>query len=692
MIFIKKGIYYSIWTKTLYKRQAIMKIREVKISNILSFPYVENLDNIEWINFEKQDNDLDMNILIWANWSGKSNFIEIINQFSKNLIYDYTFDQAFIKESNIKKYKQSIKLIQKSTSRLSKHVRFQNKPSNVEIVIELFNHDYDNIWFVCKNVQKINSIIDKYSELTYRFPQFKENQIRKEIKQIHIKAEFDEKTQSFIIDKSNLTPMEFFSLVCIQEKELLYICMSIYNTREKKPTDPIRYPLNNTFSIISSRRDLVERKYLNNVQDFDEYIFKNNSETNPNLEWYYKCLWKIWNIIKKRTKTDIRNLKKNKENNDKTIELKAERENRLYQSSFRKKLSSLVERFIQKKLYIEYIQWWINLQLKNPEWDPCYFDDLWAWQQSLLLIIFSLLGNDLEDWFMVIDEPELHIHPQLQKELALLLNYLSKNHWTQFFLSTYSALFINETNITNVYRFLKENWGTKVFTPYIKIAPDDAKLVHLLRYENLSKIFFVNKIIMVEWDSDLYFFSHYLKRLQTQPWWENITWTYEIININWKWSYKAWHKFLNKFWIENYFIWDRDNTVDYWFFTAKELWKYYQLANKHIKNDKWTSWDYYNRLVFTIKKFYPQKYHRIIEWIEDLYRDNVYILKLWAIESYPCLERKWLQYMVNFCSLEFTHRLIDPNTNEQRKELYDIFWSIFSKEKNIENAGFENPF
>jgi hypothetical protein len=32
----------------------------------------------------------------------------------------------------------------------------------------------------------------------------------------------------------------------------------------------------------------------------------------------------------------------------------------------------------------------------------------------------------------------------------------------------------------------------------VKIAPDDAKLVHLLRFENLSKIFFVNKIIMVE--------------------------------------------------------------------------------------------------------------------------------------------------------------------------------------------------
>jgi len=40
-----------------------MKIRKVKISNLMSFPYVENLDNLDGIDFEKQDG-LDMNILI----------------------------------------------------------------------------------------------------------------------------------------------------------------------------------------------------------------------------------------------------------------------------------------------------------------------------------------------------------------------------------------------------------------------------------------------------------------------------------------------------------------------------------------------------------------------------------------------------------------------------------------------------
>ena len=73
-----------------------MKIREVKISNILSFPYANNLNDIDGINFEKQIENLDMNIFIWANGSGKSNFIEIINQFSRNLLLDYTFDSSIL--------------------------------------------------------------------------------------------------------------------------------------------------------------------------------------------------------------------------------------------------------------------------------------------------------------------------------------------------------------------------------------------------------------------------------------------------------------------------------------------------------------------------------------------------------------------------------------------------------------------
>ena len=120
-----------------------MKIRELKISNLMSFPYAEDFDSFDWMNFEKIESNLDMNILIWANWSGKTNFIEIINQFCRNLIFDYTFDANILKEKKESEYKKAIQLVWKFAYKLTKHTKFQDKPSKIEFVIELFDADFD---------------------------------------------------------------------------------------------------------------------------------------------------------------------------------------------------------------------------------------------------------------------------------------------------------------------------------------------------------------------------------------------------------------------------------------------------------------------------------------------------------------------------------------------------------------------
>ncbi|MEI7563962.1 MAG: TOPRIM nucleotidyl transferase/hydrolase domain-containing protein [bacterium] len=86
------------------------------------------------------------------------------------------------------------------------------------------------------------------------------------------------------------------------------------------------------------------------------------------------------------------------------------------------------------------------------------------------------------------------------------------------------------------------------------MTTDEASLVHLLKFENIAKIFFVNKIIMVEGETDEYFFEFYLRYLHTLPEWKDKLRDYEIININGKGSYKIWKKFLSKFGISSFFI------------------------------------------------------------------------------------------------------------------------------------------
>jgi len=146
-----------------------------------------------------------------------------------------------------------------------------------------------------------------------------------------------------------------------------------------------------------------------------------------------------------------------------------------------------------------------------------------------------MYGNDLKEGFLIINEPELHLHPQIQKEIAQVFDHVSQNINSQFIFSTNSGLFINEGNITNVYRvYRNEQSESQIISPKIQVDYDDATLIHMLKFENLSKIFFVNKIILVEGDTDAYFFSFYLNYLKTLPESKSKISDYEVININGK--------------------------------------------------------------------------------------------------------------------------------------------------------------
>jgi len=107
-----------------------------------------------------------------------------------------------------------------------------------------------------------------------------------------------------------------------------------------------------------------------------------------------------------------------------------------------------------------------------------------------------MYGNDLKEGFLIINEPELHLHPQIQKEIAQVFDHVSQNINSQFIFSTNSGLFINEGNVYRVYR--NEQSESQIISPKIQVDYDDATLIHMLKFENLSKIFFVNKIILVE--------------------------------------------------------------------------------------------------------------------------------------------------------------------------------------------------
>lgn len=607
-------------------------------------------------------------IFIGNNASGKSNFIKILEEFFATLIKDFSFDMSFSTESNIS-MRKAIQSRNNYTKYLQTNNQTPNQPSILEISLELSDVDYENIGFVCKYVSKINSILDKYSKLNLKFPEYKLQTLLEQPHTLTLHASFDEREQEFTIDESKLNEYQLFILLCIRYQKLLQIVIVIFNQYEKKPEERKRYLLKRSFAILNNNRSNLDFKnFINPNEIINDLEYSRNS-----LVGYTWCIYKIWSILENFTQKELLSPDLNQQ--EKAID------ERLKKSDFFVSLNYMMKKYFDKQLRVDYVNGMIGFYMVDEKERVFYFNDLSDGEKSLLTMIFALYGNNLADGFMIVNEPELHLHPQYQKELAEVCEEISDRIGTQFIISTNSSLFINEKNLTNVYRVYKnKDQNSLISAPKITVDYDDATLMHMLRFENLSKIFFVDKIILVEGDTDAYFFSFYLNYLKTQPEWKNVIRDYEIININGKGSFSTWRRFLRKFNIKNYFIGDWDNTVDYWFFSRAELNKFYLLANKQIKKQKPEKRyrDYYNRLVQTILTFAPKKHEAIIRGIEKLYEDQVFILKEGAIETYVPLERKGLSYMAYFCNTYFYDWLLDEHFASQRKELNQIMKIIFT--------------
>lgn len=648
-----------------------MQIVSVHISNLLSFPYQEQQDLMIGTYFDIHQN-WGVNVLIWPNGSGKTNFLEIITQILKTgLIQDYIYNNQ---ATDIHQY---IVHNPQYLENIKKHFAYQDKPSLVDIELHMTANDKENMLFLQKQKIILNTILERYTALPYRILECWTEAIQR-LQTLHIQFSVDTENKTATIINKQKTNEEQFAVEYLNYQELFQIAINIFNETFKKDDEKAFYPLKNTFWYLWSTRN------FNSIQDgeitpklWESYINKKNKSEYGLLIGYALCIKKIRNIIYHRSEENIEEKQKKEVITSETIEKKLEN------SLFYKSLKENIKKYIDKEIKIKYKDKEIWLFFVDNMWQQHDIHDLSDGEQSFLIIILTIYGYDFKDGIIIIDEPEIHFHPQVQRRLINMLEKLNKNIWTQCIISTYSPIFINEDNIKNVYRFSKKWGNTLIKKPDSGLEEDESSLVQILKFENAAKIFFVDKIIMVEGEIDAYFFEYYLQYLHTLPERKEKVTNYEVVNINGKWWYKKRNKFLKKFGIESYFVGDWDNIVDYGFISQIDLNFYYKqskIYNNSLKKGKNTIGNerHYTKLVNTVKYLYPDKYKSILEHIENLYKNNVFILQKGDIETYLGMKSKWLEETIEFCHHYFHMWLKNKELKDHRKEFEEIFYRIFS--------------
>ena len=128
------------------------------------------------------------------------------------------------------------------------------------------------------------------------------------------------------------------------------------------------------------------------------------------------------------------------------------------------------------------------------------FNSLSSGEQEVVKVIFDVARKDIKHSVIIVDEPELHLHPTLTFKLIETLKTVG-DHTNQFIFLTHSADLISTYYSTgNVYFIDSEQAGSNQAHRLSELNHSHTELVQLI-WENLGLFAVGKKLIFIEWQS-----------------------------------------------------------------------------------------------------------------------------------------------------------------------------------------------
>jgi len=175
-------------------------------------------------------------------------------------------------------------------------------------------------------------------------------------------------------------------------------------------------------------------------------------------------------------------------------------------------------------------------------------------EREILTYLFAIYALNVRDAVIVVDEPELHLHPRWQKILFDLFKQLSDETGNQFILATHSPTFVSPASIQYVSRVYAEEQKSRIFRLNATHLPEAKHLFNIVNSQNNERLFFCDKVILVEGMLDRIFFEKILARFGNK----NSREVIEIVSIGGKYLFEAYRKLLDACRIKHMVIADLD--------------------------------------------------------------------------------------------------------------------------------------
>ncbi len=739
-----------------------MKLKCIAISNAYSFPYIEEKKlKDSYINLYG-NNEISINV--GANGTGKTNLLKVITYIFKYILikhyeistnYEHTLSNYTRQNRMLERYEKILedkkghlgKKIDVNYKRIKKNfseaeysmnniinpvfkvnerisVENENFDSVVFLVIALDATDRKYIRNILKNKDDIKCLAQNYS---------KENSkdINKDFfRSLEILCENFNKTQNIFIPLSLINKkvlFEYFPKNSEREKSRKFIAETVIKYLKNYQLIHALVFFHN-HSLTSKFRKVPKSKYIKNfpykphflsldIRRGNETSFPEKSNYGISSKDFHDYNVAISMAFNEDYKVNISTGSYIVTLFDLCLgKLKAEfvKDTDYSKNKIFKKISPYLENYLNLKLKLSKSGengsevYFIFVKNNN----EVSFDALSSGERVFIYFILLFCSDTISEGAVIlIDEPELHMHPKMQKAFVELLLDIKKSYGTQIIIATHSPYFISNENVKSINRFYTyQGCFTKVATSINTNTLNDKDLMKILETTNSSRIFFADKVILVEGIADEYVFRSYLNIYSKI---NNIDVSnIEILQINGKRNYQIWHNFLNKFKIDNYFIGDLDNIEEFLSSSNKQLLaeekqflskqvslKYDDVNGKknvisllpRIKSDleqnnenlksninelvKTLEFILYskvkcNQVMESLKKNKTSVYDKIIGEMNALRKRYIFILKLGDIETYTNTKKHDIEKLINFLKKQEN---IEKLYNEyvEFKEIFD---------------------
>lgn len=164
-------------------------------------------------------------------------------------------------------------------------------------------------------------------------------------------------------------------------------------------------------------------------------------------------------------------------------------------------------------------------------------------ERELLTYLFAFYALNVHNAVIIVDEPELHLHPRWQTALFALFEKLSKSTGNQFIMATHSPTFISPASIQYVSRVYSENQRSTIVRLSAQNLPNAKHLFNMVNSENNERVFFNDTVVLVEGLHDRIVFERVLdvvakKHALSAP-------SVEVVSIGGKGLFPAYQQLLN---------------------------------------------------------------------------------------------------------------------------------------------------